>query len=107
MSGAPKLARRWRKKATVAAPRVRAPGTEQRIGQQGKGFGAKTITYRTAGDAAEEGEREQDAGSKPGRDRDADRRRMGKRVSLHMGARRMPEASRAWSLPPPLEQQLD
>src|SRR5262249_56540157 len=46
-------------------------------GQQGKGFSAKTITYRSAGEAAQEGEREQDAGSKPGRGRDADRRRMG------------------------------
>src|SRR5262249_33220742 len=46
-------------------------------GQQGKGFSAKTITYPAAGEAAKEGEREQDAGSKPGRGRDADRRRMG------------------------------
>jgi hypothetical protein len=36
----------------------------------GKGFGAKTITYWTAGEAAEEGEGDQDAGSKPGRGRD-------------------------------------
>ena len=42
-----------------------------------KGFGAKTITYRTAGEAAEEGEGDQDAGSKPRRGRDADRCRMG------------------------------
>ena len=46
-------------------------------GQQGKGFSAKTITYRSAGEAAQEGEGEQDAGCKPGRGRDADRRRMG------------------------------
>ena len=50
---------------------------EHRNREQGKGFGAKTITYRPAGETAEEGERDQDAGSKPGRGRDADRRRMG------------------------------
>ena len=50
---------------------------QQGNGQQGKGFGAKTVTYRTAGEAAEKGERDQDAGGKPGRGRDADRRRMG------------------------------
>jgi len=50
---------------------------EQGNGQLGKGFGAKTITYRTACEAAEERERDQDAGSKPGRGRDADRRSMG------------------------------
>ena len=50
---------------------------KQGNGQYGKGFGAKTITHRTASKAAEEGERDQDAGSKPGRGKDADRRRMG------------------------------
>ena len=49
---------------------------EQGNGQHGKGFGAKTITYWAAGEAAEKGERDQDAGGKPGRGRDADRRRM-------------------------------
>src|SRR5262249_25539167 len=56
---------------------VRPSDREQGDGQSGKGFGAKTITYRTAGEAAEEGEGNQDARSKPGRRRDADRRRMG------------------------------
>src|SRR5258707_7532991 len=46
-------------------------------GELGKGFGAKTITYWTAGEATEEGEGDQDAGSKPGRGSDADRGRMG------------------------------
>src|SRR5258707_9259855 len=46
-------------------------------GELGKGFGAKAITYWTAGEAAEEGEGDQDAGSKPGRGSDADRGRMG------------------------------
>src|SRR5258708_39418956 len=50
---------------------------EQGNRKQGKGFGAKTITYGTAGEAAEEGEGDQDPGSKPGRRRNADRRRMG------------------------------
>src|SRR5260370_35094662 len=40
---------------------------EQGNREQGKGFGAKTITYGTAGEAAEEGEGDQDPGSKPGR----------------------------------------
>ena len=44
---------------------------KERNCEQGKGFGAKTITYRTAGEAAEEGEGDQDTGSKPGRGRDA------------------------------------
>src|SRR6266481_5327876 len=46
-------------------------------GELGKGFGAKAITYWTAGEATEKGEGDQDAGSKPGRGRDADRGRMG------------------------------
>jgi len=50
---------------------------EQGNGQHGKGVGAKTITYWTASEAAEEGEGDKDAGSKPGRGRDADGRRMG------------------------------
>ena len=44
--------------------------------QHGKGFGAKTITNWTARKAAEEGEGDQDGGSKPGRSRDTDGRRM-------------------------------
>src|ERR1700730_8946883 len=43
----------------------------------GKGFGAKAVTYWTGGEAAEEGEGNQAAGSKPGRGSDADRGRMG------------------------------
>ena len=50
---------------------------KERNREQGEGFGAKTITYWTAGEAAKESERNQDAGSKPGRGRDADRRLMG------------------------------
>src|SRR5258707_693304 len=34
-------------------------------GELGKGFGAKAITYWTAGEATEKGEGDQDAGSKP------------------------------------------
>src|SRR6516162_6932570 len=49
---------------------------EQANGDHGKGFGAKTIPYRTAGDSTEEGEGDQDTGGKPGRGRNADRRRM-------------------------------
>ena len=49
---------------------------EQGNGQHGKGFGAKTITNWTARKAAEEGEGDQDGGSKPGRSRDTDGRRM-------------------------------
>src|SRR6516162_11756928 len=59
------------------AESVGASHRKERNREQGKGFGAKTITYWTAGEAAEEGERNQDAGSKPGRGRDADRRLMG------------------------------
>ena len=44
---------------------------QQGNGQHGKGFGAKTITYWAAGEAAEKGERDQGAGGKPGRGRDA------------------------------------
>src|SRR5215467_10893504 len=40
---------------------------EQGNGQHGKRLGAKAITYWTAGEAAEEGEGDQDTGSKPGR----------------------------------------
>ena len=36
---------------------------QQGSGQHGKGFGAKTITYWTASEAAEEGEGDKDAGS--------------------------------------------
>ena len=50
-----------------AAEGVGPSHREQGNGQHGKGFGAKTITYRTAGEAAKEGEGDQDAGSKPGR----------------------------------------
>ena len=59
--------------AKSVGPRHREQGHRE----QGKGFGAKTITYGTAGQAAEEGEGDQDPGSKPGRRRNADRRRMG------------------------------
>src|SRR5215469_3526766 len=59
------------------AESVGTSNRKERNREQGKGFGAKTITYWTAGQAAEEGERNQDAGSKPGRGRDADRRLMG------------------------------
>ena len=59
------------------AERVGPSHREQGNGQSGKGFGTETITYRTAGEAAEEGKGEQDARSKPGRSRDTDRRRMG------------------------------
>src|SRR5690348_2987196 len=50
---------------------------EQGNGELGEGFGSKTITYWTAGEAAEEGEGDQGGGSKPGWGRDADRHRMG------------------------------
>src|SRR6266850_1612840 len=50
---------------------------EEGDGHHGKGFGAEPITYWPAGEAAEEAEGDQDAGSKPGRGRDADRRRVG------------------------------
>src|SRR5215469_1375331 len=59
------------------AERVGTSQRKERNREQGKGFGAKTITYWTTGEAAEQGERNQDAGSKPGRGRDADRRLMG------------------------------
>src|SRR5215469_15436839 len=59
------------------AERVGTSQRKERNREQGKGFGAKTITYWTTGEAAEEGERNQDAGSKPDRGRDADRRLMG------------------------------
>ena len=50
---------------------------EQSDGQHGKSFGAEPVTYWTTGEAAEEGEGDQDTGGKPGRGRDANRRRMG------------------------------
>src|SRR5258707_4919079 len=50
---------------------------EQGNREQGKGSGAKTITYGTAGEAAEEAEGDQDPGGKPGRRRNANRHRMG------------------------------
>jgi hypothetical protein len=40
---------------------------EEGNGQLGKGFCAKTITYWAAGEAAEEGEGDQDARSNPGK----------------------------------------
>src|SRR6266404_6469224 len=51
-----------------------SPGhREEGNGQHGEGFGAEAIAYWPAGEAAEEGEGDQDAGSKPGRGREADR----------------------------------
>ena len=48
---------------------VSAGHREEGNGQRGKGFGAEAITYWPAGEAAEEGKGDQDAGSNPGRAR--------------------------------------
>ena len=50
---------------------------EQGNGQQGKSISAKTIPYRSAGEPAEEGKGDQDAGGEPGRGSDSDCRSMG------------------------------
>ena len=59
--------------AEGVGPRHREEGD----GQHGKGFGAETVTYWTAGEPTKEGEGDQDASSKPGRGGNADRCRMG------------------------------
>ena len=71
------VARRGGKGNGRGAQSVGPSYREQGNGKHAKGFGAKTVPNWAAGEAAEKGEGEQDAGSKPGRDRDADRRRMG------------------------------
>lgn len=56
---------------------VNSSHRQQGNGQPCKGFGAEMITYWAAGEAAKEGEGDQDAGNNPGRRGDADRCRMG------------------------------